>query len=160
MVTDYLAAEPAESTTKDFLMAQRKAPATALQQNYALAAVDDYNMRTYLVEHLSDKGKRDALIAEHRRHPRGAATLPGAPPPLHSRELARLIDKLRMVPQAGKHTIVETDPWKEYAIGVLPGRRGGAVKITKERYHTREDAEHAIFLKRLKALCAHYDIRM
>ena len=91
-------------------MAQRKAPATALQQNYALAAVDDYNMRTYLVEHLSDKGKRDALIAEHRQHPRGAATLPGAPPPLQSRELARLIDKLRMVPQAGKHTIVETDP--------------------------------------------------
>ncbi len=140
--------------------AKGRRASTALQNNYALGAVDDYNVRTYLLEHLRDKARRDALIAEHRRHPRGAATQPGTPPPLHSRTLAQLIDKLRMVPQAGKHTIVETRPWKEYAIGILPGRRGGVVKITSETYASREDAEHAIFLKRLKALCAHYEIRM
>ena len=133
---------------------------TALQQNYAWGAVDDYDVRTYMLPTLRDKTARDALIAEHRQHPRGAATQPGSPPPLHSRVLRMVVDKLRIVPQAGKHTIVETQPWKEYAIGILPGRRGGAVKITKERYETREDAEHAIFIKRLRALCAQYDIKM
>ena len=74
--------------------------------------------------------------------------------------LKRLLDKLRVIPQTGKHTIVETKPWKEYTIGVLPGRRGGVVELTGEIYPTREDAEHAIFLKRLKALCEHYGIDM
>ena len=143
-------------------MATKKSEAapTALQQNYAWTAVDDYDVRTYMLPTLEDKAKRDALIAEHRQHPRGAATQPGEPPPLHSRVLRMVVDKVRMVPQSGKHTIVETDPWKEYAIGILPGQRGGAVKITKERYNTREDAEHAIFKKRLRALCAQYGIRM
>ena len=140
-------------------MAQNKT-LTALQQNYALTAVDDYDMRMYVLEHLKDKDKRNALIAEHRQFPRGGATQPGTPPPLQSPVLKKLVDKLRMFPQKGKHTIVETIPWKEYSIGVLPGARGNAVKITKEKYSTREDAEHAIFCKRLKLLCAHYEIRM
>ena len=55
---------------------------TALQQNYALTAVDDYDMRMYVLEHLRDKDKRNALIAEHRQFPRGGATQPGTPPPL------------------------------------------------------------------------------
>ena len=63
-----------------------------------------------------------------------------------------------MTPQKGKHTIVETVPWEEYAIGILPGHRGGSIAITKERYKTREDAEHAIFLKRLYALLDTYGI--
>ncbi|EGH00117.1 hypothetical protein imdm_2158 [gamma proteobacterium IMCC2047] len=79
---------------------------------------------------------------------------------MHSKPLARLIDKLRVVPQAGKHTIVETKPWEEYTIGLLPGARGKAVELTEERYATREDAEHAIFLKRLKALLEMYGIEM
>jgi len=81
------------------------------------------------------------------------------PPCSPSPTLKRLIDRLRVVPQAGKHTIVETVPWEEYAIGILPGQRGGVVKITKERYRTREDAEHAIFLKRLQALLDQYGIK-
>ena len=133
---------------------------TALRDNYSFRAVDDYNVRTYLLNHLKNKESRDALIAEHRAFPRGGPTLPGAPPPLQSSTLAQLVDMLRMVPQTGKHTIVETVPWKEYSIGILPGRRGGNVRITKEKYATREDAEHAIFLKRLKALCEKYDIKM
>lgn len=135
-------------------------PVTALSSNYAYGAVDDYDVRTYMLPALRDPAEREALIAEHRRAPRGAASQPGEPPPLHSRTLRMVIDKLRTVPQAGKHTIVETEPWREYAIGILPGRRGGAVKITNERYPTREDAEHAIFLKRLRALCAQHGIRM
>ncbi len=133
-------------------------PGTALSRDYGYTAVDDYDIRTYLLPALRDAEQRAALIAEHRAHPRGAATQPDAAPCSPSPVLKRLIDRLRVVPQAGKHTIVETMPWAEYAIGILPGQRGGVVKITKERYRTREDAEHAIFLKRLHALLDQYGI--
>ena len=133
-------------------------PQTALTADYAFTAVDDYDVRTYMLPQLSDPESRARIIAEHRANPRGAGSQPGVKPPNHSDVLKRLIDKLRMSPQAGKHTIVETKPWEEYAIGILPGRRGGVVKITRERYPTREDAGHAIFLKRLYALLDHYGI--
>ena len=77
---------------------------------------------------------------------------------MDSSELARLLDRLRVVPQQDKHVIIETRPWEEYRIGVLPGVRGKAVEITDEAYPTREDAEHAIFLKRLNALLDAYGI--
>ncbi len=131
---------------------------TALQDDYGFRAVDDYDTRMYILPYLRDKSAREALIAEHRQHPRGAATQAGQPAPLHSPALKRLIDKLRMVPQAGKHTIVELEPWQKYAIGRLPGRRGGVVEITDETYPTREAAEHAIFLKRLRDLMDAYGI--
>ena len=141
-------------------MATRKhsGPATALARNYGYTAVDDYDTRTYILPFITAAESRAAIIAEHRAHPRGAASQPGETPPNHSAPLKHLIDKLRMTPQKGKHTIVETVPWQEYAIGILPGHRGGTVTITKERYGTREDAEHAIFLKRLYALLDSYDI--
>ncbi len=134
-------------------------PATALARDYGFTAVDDYDVRTYMLPLLRDPAQRAEIIAEHRAHPRGAAAEPGATPPNHSLGLKRLIDKLRMTPQTGKHTIVETLPWQEYAIGILPGQRGGVVKITRERYRTREDAEHAIFLKRLYALLDRYGVK-
>ncbi len=137
---------------------QHKGPQTALAMNYGYSAVDDYDTRTYILPHLKDAESRARIIAEHRAHPRGAASQPGMAPPNHSPALKHLIDKLRMSPQAGKHTIVETVAWQEYAIGILPGRRGGVVSITKERYASREDAEHAIFLKRLNALLDHYGL--
>lgn len=131
---------------------------TDIQQNYSFNAVNNYNIKTYLLSHLKDKKKRQALINEHKLFPRGGPTLPGSPPPLQSGVLAQLVDYLRTRPQAGKHTIVEKTPWSEYAIGLLPGRRGGTVKILKESYPTRDDAEHAIFKKRVKALCKEYGI--
>ena len=136
----------------------RKSQGSDIRQNYSFNAVNDYNVRTYLLDHLKDKQKRQALIDEHKRFPRGGPTLPGAPPPLQSNVLAQLIDFLRTRPQTGKHTIVETVPWSEYSIGLLPGRRGGVVRILREKYPTREEAEHAIFKKRVKALCKEYGI--
>ena len=133
-------------------------PDTALARDYGYRAVDDYDIRTYLLPALRDPEQRAALIAEHRAHPRGAATQPGGMPCNPSPVLKRLIDRLRVVPQAGKHTIVEMIPWKAYAIGLLPGARGGTIRITRERYGKREDAEHAIFLKRLHALLEQYGI--
>jgi len=133
-------------------------PKTALQSDYGFTALDDYDTRMYILPYLKDKSSLENIIAEHRERPRGAGTRAGEPAPLHSTPLKRLIDKLRMVPQAGKHTIVETVPWEEYKIGILPGRRGGAIEISDESYPTREEAEHAIFLKRLQVLLDAYGI--
>ena len=74
-------------------------------------------------------------------------------------EIKALIrDTHELVPQKNKHTIVETKPWEEYTIGILPGHRGGKIILTKETYPTRGKAEHAIFLKRLKDLLSFYGI--
>ena len=137
---------------------ENKPERTALQDDYSYRAVDAYNTRMYLLPVLADPQRRAALIAEHRARPIYAAAQPGTPAPMDSPDLARLLDRLRVVPQQDKHVIVETRPWEEYRIGVLPGVRGKAVEITDEAYPTREDAEHAIFLKRLGALLEAYGI--
>ncbi len=137
---------------------ENKPEKTALQDDYSYRAVDAYNTRMYLLPVLADPQRRAALIAEHRARPIYAAAQPGTPAPMDSPDLARLLDRLRVVPQQDKHVIVETRPWEEYRIGVLPGVRGRAVEITDEAYPTREDAEHAIFLKRLGALLEAYGI--
>ena len=138
---------------------ENKPEKTALQEDYAYRAVDDYNTRMYLLPALTDREHRAVLIAEHRARPIYEAAQPGKPAPIDSPELARLLDRLRVVPQQAKHVIVETKPWEEYRIGVLPGVRGQSVAITDEAYPTREEAEHAIFLKRLDALLAAYGIK-
>ena len=137
---------------------ENKPERTALQDDYSYRAVDAYNTRMYLLPVLADPQRRAALIAEHRARPIYAAAQPDTPAPMDSPDLARLLDRLRVVPQQDKHVIVETRPWEEYRIGVLPGVRGKAVEITDEAYPTREDAEHAIFLKRLGALLEAYGI--
>ena len=135
---------------------ENKPEKTALQDDYSYRAVDAYNTRMYLLPALANPERRAALIAEHRARPLYEAAQPGEPAPMDSPELARLLDRLRVVPQQDKHVIVETRPWEEYRIGILPGVRGKAVAITDEAYTTRGDAEHAIFLKRLDALLDAY----
>jgi len=135
-------------------------PKTALQENYGFLAVDDYDMRMYVLPTLLSSEGRSAIIAEHRALPVYAATQPGEPAPMYSDVLTKLVDKLRTAPMKNKHTIVEIKPWEEYAIGFLPGKRGGRVEISNETFPTREDAEHAIFLKRLEVFLAGYGIEM
>ena len=138
---------------------KKKSDTTAVQDDYAYRAVDDYNTRMYLLPALRDRNRREALIAEHRARPMYGPAEPGKPAPMDSPELARLLDKLRVVPQRGKHVVVETRPWEEYRIGILPGVRGQPIQVTDEIYATRAEAEHAIFLKRLTALMDAYGIR-
>lgn len=133
-------------------------PQTALQDNYAFKAVDDFDTRMYILPHLKDPQKLAALITEHKDNPVYRGTRPGRGAEMNSDPLKRLLDRLRATPQAGKHTIVETRPWQEYTIGILPGPRGALVRLTDEVHPTREQAEHAIFLKRLKAFLEAYDI--
>ena len=125
-------------------------PITALKQDYAFKAVDDYNFRMYILPHLVNPESRSQIIAEHRANPLYAPTRPGKPAPIYSRVLVRLIDKLRVVPTAGKHS--------EYSIALLPPARGETVVLTEETYPTRGEADHAIFLKRLSNLLAEYGI--
>lgn len=133
---------------------------TALQDDYAFKAVDDYDTRMYILPHLRDPAKLAALIEEHKDNPVYRGTVPGHGAEMNSDPLKRLLDRLRATPQTGKHTIVETRPWEEYTIGILPGVRGGTVELTDESYPTRGQAEHAIFLKRLSAFLKAYDIEM
>lgn len=135
-------------------------PKTALRDDYAFKAVDDYDTRMYILPHLSDPEKLAALIEEHRDNPMYRGTKPGRGAEMNSEPLRRLLDRLRATPQAGKHTIVETRPWEEYTIGILPGFRGATVELTNETYPTRGEAEHAIFLKRLAAFLEVYGIEL
>ena len=135
-------------------------PITALRQDYAFKAVDDYNVRMYILPHLIDPESRARIVAEHKANPLYRPTRPGEPAPIYSQVLVRLIDKLRVVPTAGKHIIVETEPGREYTIALLPAACGETVVLTEETYATRGEADHAIFLKRLKALLAGYGIEM
>lgn len=91
-----------------------------IKHNDSFNAVNDYNVRTYLLKHLKNRQKRQALIDKHKLFPRGGATLTCTPPPLQSSVLAQSVDFVRTRPQSGKHTIVETIPWSEYSIGLLP----------------------------------------
>lgn len=133
---------------------------TALQSDYGFQAVDDYDNRMYILPHLMTKEDRDRIIAEHRDNPMYHGTRPGEPASLNSDPLKRLLDRLRATPQTGKHTIVETRPHEEYAIGILPGWRGAPVELTNETYPTRSEAEHAIFLKRLRVFLQGYGIEL
>tara|TARA_B100000787_G_scaffold165048_1_gene148487 strand:+ start:139 stop:567 length:429 start_codon:yes stop_codon:yes gene_type:complete len=139
---------------------KHKNPDTSIHRNDSFAAVDDYDTRMYILPYLIDEDSRKEIIAEHEANPLYSGTEPGKPAPMYSKSLVRLIDKLRMTPQKNKLTIVESKPWAEYKIGILPGNRGGKIVITDESYATRGKAEHAIFLKRLKVLLDQYGINL
>lgn len=85
----------------------------------------------------------DDLIEEHRRGPLGQ----------HSDKLERVLQYFRRQPQEGKYVGVMVRPWREYRIGVLPGRRGSAPDVLDEpTFGTEEDVLHGIFLRRVEDL--------
>jgi len=56
-------------------------------------------------------------------------------------ELNRLLNRLRMEPLEGKQVIVCTNPYSEYAIGILGKKRGDPIVLAPERYTSLADAE-------------------
>jgi branched-chain amino acid transport system permease protein len=85
------------------------------------------------------------LIEEHRRKPLGQ----------HSDTLERVLNYFRRAPIAGKYVVVCTEPYREYRIGVLPGRRGAPIRVLDApRFGSEEEAEHGVFLQRVKDLLA------
>jgi hypothetical protein len=81
-----------------------------------------------------------AIIEEHRKRPIGK----------HSDELERVLIYLRKhhLEMAGKYILVCTKPHAEYRIGTLTGKPGPP-DLLPETYPDRNEAEHAVILKRL-----------
>jgi hypothetical protein len=129
---------------------------TGTQLNQAYTSVDDFNTIKYVLPLLRDEKTRNRLIEEHRACPVGRASHKGQPMVEHSKDLIRVLDKLRRQPMAGKLLTVCKKPHEDYRIGIASGIRGLPVKILEESFSSEEACEHAIFLKRVMALLEKY----
>lgn len=71
----------------------------------------------------------------------------------HSPGLQRLLDHMRGGPLAGKYVLIVIDPYRKWALGRLPGVRGGAVETVAGVFYTdRLDAERDVFRRRWRDL--------
>ena len=129
---------------------------TGTQLNQAYTSVDDFNTIKYVLPLLRDEKTRNRLIEEHRACPVGRAPHKGQPKVEHSKDLIRVLDKLRRQPMPGKLLTVCKKPHEDYRIGIASGVRGKPVKILEESFSSEEACEHAIFLKRIMALLEKY----
>lgn len=85
------------------------------------------------------------LIAEHRRRPFGP----------HGRELAAVLTYFRSAAVAGKLALLAEGAMGPYRIVRLSGLRGVVPdRVSDEIFDMLEDAEHAVFLRRVDALMA------
>ncbi|HTY55735.1 MAG TPA: hypothetical protein VMB26_11065 [Candidatus Binataceae bacterium] len=85
------------------------------------------------------------IIEEHKRKPIG----------IHSDELERVLIYLRRnrLTTVGKYIIVCIKPHSEWKIATLSGVRGVPPKIDEQAtFSSRDEAEHGVFLRRLKDL--------
>ncbi|GAA2891022.1 hypothetical protein GGQ99_005154 [Aminobacter niigataensis] len=131
--------------------------ATSMSQNASWHATDEFITLTHVMPILWDEERRQAIIDEHRENPIGKPGKAGKPVVQHSNDLARVLDKLRRAALAGKEVRVEIEPFKKYAIGILPGKRGEPVEILEDQvYATGDECEHAIFLRRVKNILDKY----
>ncbi|MDA1284287.1 MAG: inner-membrane translocator [Proteobacteria bacterium] len=129
---------------------------TGVQLNQAHKSVDDFNTIKYVLPLLRDEKTRNRLIEEHRVCPIGRAAHKDQPMVEHSKDLIRVLDKLRRQPMAGKLLTVCKKPYEDYRIGITSGVRGQPVKILEESFSSEEACEHAIFLKRIVTLLEKY----
>ncbi|MFB4165759.1 hypothetical protein ACE1TI_18645 [Alteribacillus sp. JSM 102045] len=83
------------------------------------------------------------LIQEHRDNPIGK----------HSNDLKIVLNYLRRHHEdiKGKYLVICTEPHKKWCLGEHPGKRGVPYKVfDDECFDSREEAEHGLFIKRLK----------
>ncbi len=77
------------------------------------------------------------IIEEHRANPLGQ----------HSEPLERLLLYFRQMPNTGKYAIKAVEPFRDYRIVALSGRRGVApATIDNTPYPTVQAAYHALFV--------------
>lgn len=132
---------------------------TGVQTNRGHTATDDYITRTYVLPLLTDPASRARLIAEHRDNPIGVPGCDGRHGTGHSDDLARVIDKLRRAPMAGKYVRICVDAHRDYRIGICSGVRGKPVRIEPKSYPSEDACEHAIFVRRVSDLLAAHGVR-
>lgn len=129
---------------------------TGVQSNRGHTATDDFITRTHVLPLLTDPASRSRLIAEHRENPIGKPGKAGRAGVQHSDDLARVIDKLRRAPMAGKYVRVCVELHRDYRIGIASGVRGRPLKMLPNSYPSEDACEHAIFVKRVDDLLASY----
>lgn len=131
--------------------------ATSMSQNASWHATDEFITLTHVMPILWDEKRRQAITNEHRENPIGKPGKAGKPVVQHSDDLARVLDKLRRAALAGKEVRIEIEPFKKYAIGILPGERGKPVRMVDgQLFATGDECEHAIFLRRVAMMLAKY----
>lgn len=83
----------------------------------------------------------DALLAEHRERPFGP----------HSPRLIEVLDFLRRNPDPDQPRYLVLDDGEGFEVGVRSAERGAPPMSIgdEERFATRAEAEHAVFLRRL-----------
>lgn len=71
----------------------------------------------------------------------------------HSEELRRVLYRMRTMPLAGRYAVVVVEPFKEWALARLSGRRGVAPEIFEDRrFQSLGEAEWEIFKLRWEEL--------
>ena len=85
---------------------------------------------------------RQEIIDEHRTNPIGK----------HSADLEKVLIYLRSHHQmmAGKYILVCTKPHEEWRVATVSGQPNVPPELTDEKYFDRYEAEHGVFLRRLK----------
>ncbi|MGH7096912.1 MAG: hypothetical protein ACREE4_04510 [Stellaceae bacterium] len=85
----------------------------------------------------------DELIAAHRRNPSGP----------HGDDLERLLNYFRRAAIHDKYAILAVKPFAEYRMVALSGQRGVPPRAVDDKaYATPEEAQHAVFLRRVQDL--------
>lgn len=85
----------------------------------------------------------DQLIAAHRQNPPGP----------HGDDLERLLNYFRRAAVTDKYAILAVKPFAEYRVVALSGRRNVPPNtVGEEIYATPNEAQHAVFLRRVQDL--------
>lgn len=130
---------------------------TSMAANTSYHETDEFITRVHVMPILWDDERRARIVAEHQRNPIGVPGKAGRPAVQHSEDLAHVLDKLRRHTTKGKEVKIAIEPFKKYAIGILPGKRGEPIKVLNNQvYESDDECEHAIFLRRLQKLLELY----
>ncbi|MDI6029042.1 hypothetical protein QBK99_22990 [Corticibacterium sp. UT-5YL-CI-8] len=83
------------------------------------------------------------LVEEFRRAPKGP----------YSPDLQKIVHRMRWGGEGGRFVLIPVEPGKKWMLGLLPSRRGDAVKTFSDKTFTRlADAEWAVFKIRWEAI--------
>lgn len=106
------------------------------REHAAYTQVERHVLETDVLPHVNK-----AIIEEHRERPIGK----------HSDELERVLIYLRKahLEIPGKYILVCTMPFREWRLATLSGVPGEAPELLDDTFSDRDEAEHALFLKRL-----------
>lgn len=114
----------------------------SLAQQYEREAIAFRQAEDYILDHEIRPRITADIIEEHRRRPVGK----------HSDELERVLIYLRKnhLAMAGKYILVCTVPHKEWRIAEITGEPDQPPRLLDDAYSDRFEAEHGLFVKRLR----------